>query len=193
MTFPAGFEPNELMSGEWMSCRHELRRRAGRAATGKIWAEFGTASGTSARDLLSVLPSDGVLYLHDSWKGLPEDWDKGEKVMSRGTFAGDVPNLGDPRCVMRVGLFADTLPYDFGPFGLLHIDSDLYSSARTVLFGCDNSIVTGTVVMFDELSNIKYAKWREGEYRALCEWREATGKRIRWVAASVGSAFGIVE
>jgi len=186
-------EPIELRDCEWSDCRHELRRRAGRLATGNVWAEFGTATGASAQDLLSVLPQDGVLYLHDSWQGLPTAWDKGEKVLAAGTFKGPAPSLNDPRAVIRKGLFAKTLPYAFGPLGLVHVDCDLYESARDVLFGCDDDIVDGTILMFDELSSIHYQKWREGEYRALCEWREATGKQVRWIGASVGSAFGVVH
>jgi hypothetical protein len=186
-------EPEELRACEWTNCRHELRRRAGRMASGGVWAEFGTASGRSAKDLLSVLPSDGRLYLHDSWDGLPADWDKGEKVIAAGAFKCRPPELKDPRVVIRKGLFKNTLPFDFGPLGLVHVDCDLYESARDVLFGCNDSMVDGTVLMFDELSSIKYSKWREGEYKALCEWREATGKSVEWVAASIGSAFGLVR
>lgn len=185
-------EPAELRRCEWTNCRHELRRWAGRAATFPTWAEFGTAAGTSARDLLSVLPDGGVLYLHDSWEGLPTPWDKGEKVLPIGMFRCPVPSFSDPRVVIRKGLFSKTLPHAFGPLGLVHVDCDLYASARDVLFGCDSSIVDGTVLLFDELSDIKYRNWRDGEYRALCEWREATGKRVEWIGASIGSAFGVV-
>jgi len=192
MTKPDGLEPEELRNCEWVECRHELRRRAGRMATGNTWAEFGTAGGGTARTLLSVLRKDGILYLHDTWEGLPAPWDKGNQIKPTGAFRCSQPTDLDSRAVIRRGLFADTLPYDFGPLGLIHIDCDLYESARDVLFGCDASLVAGTVILFDELSNIGYPNWRNGEYRALCEWREATGKRVRWVAASVGSAFGIV-
>jgi hypothetical protein len=166
---------------------------AGRHATSGVWAEFGTASGISARHLLIVLPTDGTLYVHDSWQGLPEDWDKGDKVLRSGTFSGPVPKFLDDRVVIRCGLFKDTLPFDFGPLGLVHIDCDLYRSACTVLMGANDYIVNGTVLMFDEITSFKYRNWRQGEYKALCEWREVTGKRILWVAHSIGSAFGIVK
>jgi hypothetical protein len=57
----------------------------------------------------------------------------------------------------------------------------------------DDYIVDGTVLMFDEITSFKYRNWRDGEYKALCEWRDETGKQIRWVAHSIGSAFGIVK
>lgn len=184
-------EPEELRVAVWTDDRHELRKRAGRRAGKGHWAEFGTASGTSARDLLSVLPEGVTLYLHDTWTGLPAAWDKGNKVIPVGAFACPPPQL--PRTVNRRGLFSATLPFDFGPLGLVHIDCDLYEGARDVLFGCDANIVDGTVLMFDELSSIKYPNWRQGEYRALCEWREATGKRVEWLGASIGSAYGVVK
>ena len=188
---PQTLEPAEIANCEWSDCRHELRRMAGRMATSYQWAEFGTASGGSAMDLLEVLPASGHLFLHDSWEGLPAPWDKGNKVMPAGTFRCAPPKLD--RTTIRRGLFSSTLPYDFGPLGLVHVDCDLYESARDVLFLCDANIVNGTVLLFDELSDIGYPKWREGEYKALCEWREATGKRLNWVAASIGSCFGVVE
>jgi hypothetical protein len=166
---------------------------AGRHATSGVWAEFGTASGISARHLLIVLPADGRLYVHDSWAGLPEDWDKGDKVLRHGTFAGPVPIFADPRVVIRRGMFADTLPFDFGALGLVHIDCDLYRSALTVLMETNDCIVDCTVLMFDEITSFKYRNWRQGEYKALCQWRDATGKQIRWIAHSIGSAFGIVQ
>ena len=185
-----GLEPAEIADCEWVGCRHELRRIAGRRAQSFVWAEFGVADGCSARDLLDVLPPDGHLFLHDTFDGLPEVWDKGNKIWQAGAFRSRPPRL--PRTTIRRGLFADTLPYDFGPLGLVHVDCDLYSSARDVLFGVDRNMVPGTVLVFDEFSNIGYPKWREGEYRALCEWREATGRQVEWFAASIGSVAGIV-
>jgi predicted O-methyltransferase YrrM len=184
-------EPIEISACEWTDCRHELRHKAGRAATSFQWAEFGTATGTSAKDLLSVLPEGGHLYLHDSWEGLPKDWDKGNKILPAGAFRGKPPII--ERTTIRKGLFSDTLPYDFGVLGLVHIDCDLYESARDALFGCVKNIVPGTVLLFDEFSNIGYPNWREGEYKALCEWREATGHQVKWLGASIGSVFGIVQ
>lgn len=189
--FDGNFEPQEMLDCQWIECRHELRRCAGRMARGNIWAEFGTAMGGSARDLLEVLPDGGHLYLHDTWEGLPKAWDKGNKIMPAGTFRCSPPIL--PRTTLRRGLFAETLPFDFGPLGLVHIDGDLYESARDVLFGCNDNIISGTVLMFDELSNFGYPNWKNGEYRALCEWRDEMKRQVKWVAASVGSVFGLVE
>ena len=47
----------------------------------------------------------------------------------------------------------------------LHIDSDLYSSARTVLFLLHEQIVSGTIIEFDEYFN--YPNWKQHEYKAF--------------------------
>jgi hypothetical protein len=75
-----------------------------------------------------------------------------------------------------VGWFDETLP----PFKkeikdqaiqLLHIDSDLYSSAVTILTTLKKNIVPGTVIVFDEYFN--YPGWQLDEFRA---WQEFVAK-----------------
>jgi hypothetical protein len=72
-----------------------------------------------------------------------------------------------------------------GNIGLIHIDSDLYSSARTILFGLNERIVPGTVLVFDELYlgwddvKAKYANWQAHEWRALQEWLAECDRAVR--------------
>jgi hypothetical protein len=61
----------------------------------------------------------------------------------------------------------------------LHIDCALYSSTACVLRLVAERIVPGTVILFDEL--IGYPGWQEGEYKALCEWVEATGIEFEYL------------
>lgn len=161
------------------------------------WAEFGVASGRSAQHFLELMPAAGRLFAFDSWRGLPEPWDKGTKVMPVGTFAGNIPDFltRTRRATPVVGLFEDTLPYEFpGPIALCHIDSDIYSAAATVLTHVDPYLAEGTVIIFDEIWNDgTYPTWEQGEYRALCEWRERTGKSVEWFCKTVGGAAGIVS
>lgn len=176
--------------------RETLRHKAASLATFGPWAEFGVAQGASARQFLDAMPDDETLYLFDSWQGLPEPWDKGNKIMPKGMFAGSVPRFTDPRAVIVQGYFEDTLPYDFGgPLGLCHIDSDLYSSAATVLERVE--LVPGSVLIFDELNNTgtdkdHYPNWRDGEYKAFQEWRERTGLDCEFQYTSIGSVCGVV-
>ena len=54
------------------------------------------------------------------------------------------------------------------PAAYLHIDSDLYSSAKTVLDLFAERIQAGTVIVFDEYFN--YPGWKNGEFRAFQEY-----------------------
>ena len=121
------------------------------------------------------MPEDKQLFLFDSWEGLPEQWIMrrvGDKIggLPKGAF-GDVnmPVFHDERVVMVPGWFEDTLPKeDMGTLAFVHVDCDLYSSTKTVLAKCNEQIVPGTVILFDEFWG--YQCWREGEYKALMEW-----------------------
>jgi hypothetical protein len=135
------------------------------------WAEFGVAEGHSAYFLSQYLLKDMRFFLFDSFEGLPEDWVHNQESTSpKGKFACRVPKFNDDRLVIIPGWFENTLPcaHMTGPLGLIHIDSDVYSSCKTVLERLDDQIVPGTVILFDELWG--YENWREGEYKALIEW-----------------------
>lgn len=176
---------------------------AGIAHAGEVslnWAEFGVADGRSCQYWLQGLPPLARLYAFDSWQGLPEPWDKGNRVMLAGTFAGAVPKflLADRRVDVVVGFVEDTLPFDFGePLQFCHIDTDLYSSAATILERIDDYLVDGTVLMFDEIwdnaGGGHYPNWREGEYKAYREWMERSGKRVEWFLQTVGGSAGHVR
>ena len=58
------------------------------------------------------------------------------------------------------------------PVAFVHIDSDLYSSAKTIFDCLKDNIVSGTVIVFDEFFN--YPGWEDGEYRAFMEFIEET-------------------
>jgi hypothetical protein len=137
------------------------QRQALKNNVSPVWAEFGVAMGISARYWLTALPEDGKLYLFDSFEGLPEAW----RHLPAGHFKTEVPTFNDSRAIIKRGWFEATLPLD-DLLGFVHIDSDLYSSAKIVL---ENINVTkGTIILFDELFG--YEGWEEDEYRALMEW-----------------------
>jgi len=70
----------------------------------------------------------------DSFEGLPEDWRHGK---GSGHFrTGEPPRINDSRVSFQVGWFDNTLPRSTVPDHgqpIINVDSDLYSSARTVL------------------------------------------------------------
>jgi hypothetical protein len=136
----------------------------------KGWVlEFGVATGRTLNHFARWLPDQTVIGF-DSFQGLPEDW---TSRMPRGFFARrQLPRVRS-NCELVVGWFDQTLPLfvqdrmGHKPLALLHVDSDLYSSAVTILTNLKNHIVPGTVIVFDEYIN--YPGWQKDEFRA---WQE---------------------
>lgn len=128
--------------------------------------EFGVASGNTLVQIVESVPKNKYeIFGFDSWEGLPEDWITPEGVLShhKGVFStnGVIPpqvkNLGDKVKILQ-GLFDDTIPQYLNLYAkniaLLHIDSDLYSSAKSILYGLISYIKSGTIIVFDEWSYI---------------------------------------
>ncbi len=145
------------------------------------WAEFGVARGASAQILLGYLPAMANFYLFDSYQGLPEPWPHCN--CRQGKFACSPPEFSDKRVGLVTGLFEDTTKgieaQIHGPFSLIHIDSDLYSSAITVLTNVNPLIVTSTIIIFDEIWG--YDTWRDDEYRALMEWAKEFDRTFEYI------------
>ena len=160
-----GYYPGQI------KIREEAAMLANENNVSATWAELGVETGRSAYFLSQYLPANGRFFLFDSFQGLPENWALSQQSISpKGKFACEVPVFKDERLVVVPGWFEDTLPHAemSGPLGLIHIDSDLYSSCKTALERLDEQIVPGTVILFDEFWG--YPNWREGEYKALTEW-----------------------
>ncbi|WP_244223754.1 class I SAM-dependent methyltransferase [Amycolatopsis circi] len=142
------------------------------APTGGMALEFGVATGNSLRTITAAREATEV-YGFDSFDGLPEAWLNG---MPAGAFArDDLPDV--PGAELVVGLFSDTLPgfleKHSEPVDFLHIDGDLYSSAKTVLDNVGPRLRVGSIVQFDEFFN--FPGWKRHEYRAWTEHVEKTG------------------
>jgi len=126
---------------------------------------------------------DWQVHGFDSFEGLPEPWRDG---YPEARFArADRPELA-ANVTLHVGLFADTLPRFLAalpaparPVAYLHVDSDLYSSAKTILENLGGRIVPGTVIVFDEYFN--YSGWEEGEFRAFQDFVAARGLRYDYL------------
>jgi len=135
-------------------------------------AEFGVATGRTINHIARLRPED-IVHGFDSFEGLPEDW---TSRMPKGFFKRTaVPKVRE-NVKLHVGLFDNTLPefkakHGDTPLQLLHIDSDLYSSAVTILETLKDNIVPGTVIIFDEYLN--YPGWELDEFRA---WQEHVAK-----------------
>ena len=140
--------------------------------------EFGVWRGTTINFIASLTPR--VVYGFDSFVGLPESWRDG---FEKGRFR--LSRLPKVRHNVRLikGWFHESLPPFLAehsdPAIFLHVDCDLYSSARTVLDLFRDRIRSGTVIVFDEFFN--YTGWQRGEYKAFEEFIAATAHRFEWL------------
>tara|TARA_R110000772_G_scaffold90861_3_gene187142 strand:+ start:21487 stop:22107 length:621 start_codon:yes stop_codon:yes gene_type:complete len=164
--------------------------------------EFGVATGASLNHNTRLIYdyNPGQLFdVHgfDTFTGLPEDWvtSDGKIILPKGSFGQQEKfPLLDPELVERdnisfwVGLFEDTLPKYLatspGKIAFLHIDCDLYSSTRTVLYGLNNLIVPGTIIRFDEWVYWGDEEFDDHEARCFHEWVEDFGREYRFFKQS---------
>ena len=141
------------------------------------WATFGVGWYRTFQEIARVrarYTHGNSLFAFDWWEGLPEDWRPG---YPQGKFRVPRENVvrwyaHDPSVIFVDGLFQETLTPTMvarmGRLALVHVDCDLYSSARLVLERL--ALAPGTVVMFDEFwSPAGEWEWREHEARAFHE------------------------
>ena len=138
------------------------------------YLEFGVWLGRSINqcgEILETLKDGTEIYGFDSFEGLKEDW-KGH-LAPEGSFSLDkkIPSL-HKSCVPVVGWIEDTLPKFISErknlkINFVHIDTDTYQPAKTILKCVKPYLVNNAVIIFDELYN--FSGWSVGEYRALRE------------------------
>jgi hypothetical protein len=180
------FDQSLLIEGAFKSKGIERKRHLQQAMPHAVIAgyilEFGVYRGKTINHISSHWPGQSV-WGFDSFQGLPEPWfvnDQSHPSHPAGTF--DLTQEGLPAYPINVklvkGWFDQSIPpwldSNPGPIKFLHVDCDLYSSTLTVLNLLNQSIVPGTVIVFDEFypwgNSKSYDLWAQGEYQALKEW-----------------------
>lgn len=151
-----------------------------------LFLEFGVWQGGSINYLARQLPYK-KFYGFDSFEGLPEDWHLSDKdSRMKGHFATKIPHVRKNVELVK-GFFDKSLPPFIdthpGKVCFLHIDSDLYSSAKFVLDSLNHRIDVGTIIVFDEICDWSaeqkyYPLWPEGEWKALIEWLAEYGREV---------------
>jgi hypothetical protein len=147
--------------------------------------EFGVHKGQSINVIAEIINKQ-IVHGFDSFEGLPEDWpiwhrdklDPQNIKHKKGYFAVDTLPEVKENVKLWKGWFEDTIPQYIKQqqpkqIAFLHVDGDLYSSAKTNLFQLEKYIVKDTIICFDELyafGRKPYETWEEGEYKALKEW-----------------------
>jgi hypothetical protein len=146
--------------------------------TDGLYCEFGVYRGLSINFIASLVKQE--VHGFDSFEGLPEDWRGG---YSRGMFKmSGLPRVaGNVR--LHKGWFEESVPVfkseHSGPLAFVHIDSDVYSSSKTVFCVLGDWIVPGTVIQLDEFFN--YPGWRHGEFKALAEFVSAFAVELEFI------------
>jgi hypothetical protein len=138
-----------------------------------LYLEYGVFQGESISKVSNIMPNAWVLYGFDSFEGLPEKWREG---FDKGSFTlnGNIPKLQDNISLVK-GWFENTIPewiishQKYTRVDILHIDCDLYSSTKTILYNLDYLIKPEhTIIVFDELIN--YPGYEDHEIKALYEY-----------------------
>tara|TARA_Y100000310_G_scaffold163309_1_gene163154 strand:- start:5748 stop:6437 length:690 start_codon:yes stop_codon:yes gene_type:complete len=166
-------------------------------STEGLWLEFGVYRGRTITNIAKN--TTNIIYGFDSFEGLPEHWDndnpKGVYSLSgnipMGAICGsndDNPGMYDASATKTIqpwpmnirlvkGLFDDSLPKflleNKAPVAFVNIDSDLYSSAKTVLTLLEDRFQDGTIITFDEICD--YPAYRDHEIKAFAEFLLKTG------------------
>lgn len=118
--------------------------------------EFGVASGVSFKWWLENNNEQASRFFgFDTFEGLPEKWGHFEKGAMSHTM--DSLNIHDPRAVFYKGLFQHTLipfleKYDGMNRKVIHIDSDLFSSALFTMTQLYRFLKPGDILIFDEFA-----------------------------------------
>jgi hypothetical protein len=156
----------------------------GRMQAGGLMAEFGVWNGQSINHIARrVAPL--VVHGFDSFEGLREDWSGWTETKGTFDLGGRLPKV-EPNVQLVRGWFDRTVPAfladNAAPFSLIHVDSDTFEAAATVLGLVGQRIQAGTVIVFDEY--LGYRGWRIGEYRAWQECVRQHGIEYEYLAFS---------
>ena len=149
-----------------------------------LFLEFGVWKGDSLK-YLAECRSDRRFYGFDTFKGLPEWW---SDFYPKGHMELDAPPYVPGDVILVEGLFQDTLePFleeHDGSVSFLHLDADLYSSTKYVLFTLADAgrLQKGTIIEFDEVFYQDSAHTvLDDEHRVYNEFMEKYDVKVRWL------------
>lgn len=124
--------------------------------------ECGVWRGGSAAMIARADP-ERVLWLFDSWEGLPEPGPLDVATDGRRVLGGEnLASAADVQEAFRglsvqphlvAGWFEDTLParkHEIGPIAVLHLDGDWYDSIKVCLRELHDQVVAGGIVAVDD-------------------------------------------
>jgi hypothetical protein len=153
--------------------------------------EFGVSSGVTFRVICET--TEGKAYGFDTFNGLPEDWSHYQRT-GRYTCNGKHPENLPANAEIIDGLFENTLPEFLKAHpemvSFVHVDCDIYPSAKTVLTALAPRFCPGTIIVFNEFFN--YPGWKNHEYKAFQEYIKYSKQNFEYFAfASSGQAVAV--
>lgn len=139
------------------------------------YLEFGVFEGETIK-YWSEINGNAQSRYHgfDTFTGVPVVWESFTDVtlMNKFDVNGKIPRIEDGRVSFSKGYFQETLPGFLKTFEpslplVIHNDSDIYSSTMYMLTRCNDILVPGTIIIFDEFSSMLH------EFRALEDYCES--------------------
>jgi len=198
--------PNDYHESFHLACTEYVKLKG-------LWMEFGVFTGRSIEQFSRKTPD--VIYGFDCFDGLPEFWDENNPKGCYG-LGGQIPPgyiVGENHSMFNTslptswkpwpdnvklvkGYFEDTLPLFLkkfaGDVAFVHIDGDLYSSAKTVFDNLKSRFKAGSIILFDEI--LDYDSYREHEIKAFAEFLLDTGfDYIPHLYQNLGYSQGLFE
>lgn len=153
--------------------------------------EFGVCVGASIANMakkLNDLQLSNRIIGFDSFKGLPND--EGVKVgWKKGDFAVSLKIVQEslidwPNIELVEGWYDEVLTEDLKKnleltsASLIHIDSDLYCSAVSVLKWCHSLLTEGSILVFDEWPVFEKQAWEEFSEKNNIKYRKETDQSL---------------
>lgn len=155
--------------------------------TDGLWMEFGVFVGASLRRLAKWNPNH-IIYGLDSFLGLPEDWvGRTDQNFTKGAFTLDgwMPEVPSNVTLVK-GWYKDSLPafikQHTDHISFMHVDSDIYSSAKDIFTILGPRISNGCIIVFDEL--VEYPGFEAHEWKAWWEFVDDNNITFEWIGGN---------
>jgi hypothetical protein len=157
------------------------------------YIELGTASGRTANFIAALNPTRKIHGFDSFFEGLPAKWVRPDVDIDAGTFAYRDKSMVPPPVLDNIllynGPFNKTLPLfkkailKDTPISFLHVDSDIYTSAKQAFDVLGSNIVPGTIIVFDEFYN--YPNSKEHEFKAFQELVKTHNLAYEYIAYNI--------
>ena len=73
------------------------------------------------------------------------------------------------------------------PIALLHVDCDLYSSTKDVLYSLNDYIKENTIIVFDEWYYNNNPKYNDHEQKCFYEWVKDFNREFEFIPHNYGN------